>query len=213
MEQPSDGTLAARTEAKLRILLALRERRQPRTGIELKAGSMETIGAVLGDVVHHRAHIAAILSAEIVRDDLNFLDRVLIGEEDLRPGDGVIVVRLSVDLEIIRAAALSIRGEARAVGIGKVVHVGCDDSGHEQGRIIEPAIHWQCLELLAVEDCLALCRIRVQQLRGAGLDLNSLRGRSWSEWPSANGRGVARDHLNAVDPLDMPKPLASMVIV
>ena len=145
---------------------------------------MKRIRAVLGYIIHHSAHVAAILSAEVVRDDLKLLDRVLIGEEDLRPRDRIVIVRLPIDLEIIRAPALSVGREARAVGVGKIIHVGRNDPGYDQRGVIETAIYGQRLKLLAVENRLALSGIRIQQLRGARLDLNRLCSRSRGERPA-----------------------------
>src|ERR1700735_1609655 len=84
--------------AKLRSLLSLGKRRQPRPGVELKARSVELVRTTPGDVVDDASRVASILRAEVVGDHLDLLQRVLVGEVDLRPGDQKIVVRLPIQL-------------------------------------------------------------------------------------------------------------------
>src|ERR1700733_14806379 len=64
--------------AKLRSLLSLGKRRQPRPGVELKARSMELVRTTPGDVVDDASPVAPILCAEVVGDFLDLLQRVLV---------------------------------------------------------------------------------------------------------------------------------------
>ena len=100
---------------------------------------MEGVGAAPGNVVDDRALIAAVLRAEVVGQDLKLLEGVLVAEEVLRAGDGVVVVGLAVDLEVVGAAALSVGGEADAIGVGEVVGKRTDDAGNQEGEPIETA--------------------------------------------------------------------------
>ena len=76
---------------------------------------MEVICARLGYIIHDRAHVAAVLGAEIVGDDLNLGYRVSAAEEYLRAAYGVVVVVLPIDLEVVRAPALAVRRNADAI--------------------------------------------------------------------------------------------------
>ncbi len=77
-------------------------------GVELEARTMVGVGAGLGHVVDDRAHVAAVLRAEVVGDDLELSDDVLVADEYRRTSYGVVIVRLTIDLEVVRAATLPI---------------------------------------------------------------------------------------------------------
>ena len=167
-----DCGLTRGAEAELNCLLTLRERAAPRAKVVFKSRAVEGVGASLGDVVDDRAGIAAILRAVVVRNDVEFLQRVLVAEEELWTGDGVVIVRLAVNLEVVGAAALSVGGEADAIGVGEVIAEGTHDAGNQQGETIQSAAGGQIGDRRGIEGGgnLRLSGLK-QILRGADLDL------------------------------------------
>src|SRR5205085_12624904 len=106
------GNNARTTEQ--RAFLFVAQRASEVTGVQLERGTMPGIAAGLGHVVDDRAHVAAVLGAEVVADDLELLDQVLVGNEERRTGDGVVVVRLTVNREVVGAATLAVHRDAGA---------------------------------------------------------------------------------------------------
>src|SRR5215470_3898661 len=129
------------TETEERVLLSVAQRAQEGAGVELKTGTVEGVGAGLGDVVDDCAGAAAILRAIDAGDHLELLQRFAVLEEELRSGDGVVVVVLAVDFEVDGAAALAVDGESRiaiaAAGIAEhgVVRTGNAGLGGKGERI------------------------------------------------------------------------------
>lgn len=64
--------------------------------------AMKGISTGLGDVVHNTAQVAAVFGAEI-GDDLQFSNSVLVAEKDIRTTNGVVIIILAIELEIIGA--------------------------------------------------------------------------------------------------------------
>ena len=112
---------------------------------------MNPVGAGLGNVVYDRTHVATIGCAEVVGDDLNLIDCFFVLEEELRAADRVVVIRLTIYFEVVGTATLAVGREARAVCIGEVVGVSCDDAGNQEGQLVEPAGQWEVCDLLGVE--------------------------------------------------------------
>ena len=177
---------------------------------------MERIASGFGDVVHHRTGIAAVLSAEVVGDDLEFLDCVLITEEDLRAGDGIVVIGLAIDLEIIRPSALAIHGKIVAIGIRETGRMRAHHAGNQFCDCIKSVVQGNILQRLRVKSGCDLGVGGLQQRGGrsvyfhlgggrgqrqtnglktgrrAGIDLNRVHGR-WSERRSGNSDCVLPD--------------------
>ena len=79
---------------------------------------MEFVRAGLGDIVHHRASIAAKLGI-IVGNHLNLGDGVLVAEKYVGAADGVVVVALPVNLKIIGSSALTVYGKLGPVVVAE----------------------------------------------------------------------------------------------
>ena len=67
----------------------------------LKSGTVKIVGATLGDDVDHGAQVAAILSGEVVGDDLEFLHLILVVDKKARAADAEVIVIRTIDLEVI----------------------------------------------------------------------------------------------------------------
>ena len=70
---------------------------------------MKRVSPGLGDVVDHTSQIAAVFGAEI-GDDLQFRNSVLVAEKDIRTTNGVVIIILTIELEIIGARSLAVYG-------------------------------------------------------------------------------------------------------
>src|SRR5579875_4111023 len=112
-------TLPRQAIAEERILVLIGQRITPGAGIKLIRRAMKLVGTRFGDIVHHRAHVVAVLCTAVVRDYLDFGQSIWIVEEDLRSGDRVVVVIRTVQLKVVRAAAVTVRREVGAIGVGK----------------------------------------------------------------------------------------------
>src|SRR5271155_874100 len=99
---------AGSTESEQWALLAVRKGAPPAADVVFETAAMKTVCAGLCHIIHYRAHIASILRPEVVGDDLNFGYRVRAAEEDLRAAYVVVVIILSIDLEVVGAAALAV---------------------------------------------------------------------------------------------------------
>ncbi len=75
-----------------------------RRGVVFKAATVEFVGAALGHVVDDGAGSAAVLNAEIVGDYADFVQGILVTEENRGACYRVVVIGLAVYLEIVRAA-------------------------------------------------------------------------------------------------------------
>src|SRR5690242_16736467 len=98
---------------------------------------MKIIGAGLGDVVDDRSGIAPVFGAEVVGDDLDFLQRVLVAEEQRRAADGIVVVVLPVNFKIVGTAALSVGGNAGTIAVAEGVVMSHDHARGEQRNVVE----------------------------------------------------------------------------
>ena len=166
--------LTGKAEAEHVTLLALRQRAQPRTFITAKQRTVDGIRARLGHIVDDGTGVASVLGAEVVGDDLDFLDCILVAHENLGSGDRVVVVRLTIDLEVVRAATLAVRRDARAVGVCAIVAVRRNHTRDQQGQFVETAARWEVLQLLGVKGRCHLGLNRLEQAL-AGRDLQNLR--------------------------------------
>src|SRR5271155_4337857 len=114
------------------------------------------------------------VSAVVVGDDLKLRESVLIPEEDLGAPDGVVIIRLAIEFEIVEAAALSVDGKGVAVGVGEIISVRAVYAGDQFGGCIEAVVEGQAGHLLRVEDCCYLRIAGFQQRRGCCVDLHLL---------------------------------------
>src|SRR5207245_7005591 len=113
-------------------------------------------------------------------------------------GDGVVVVGLAIDLEVVGAAALSVGGETDAVCIGEVVGEGTDDAGNQESETIETAAGGQVGNLGGVEGGGDLGLSRLQQvLRGADADF--LGAATDGEVLRSDTGGTTRAYLEVID--------------
>ena len=151
LEAARIGRFSRSAIAEYGTLLSLQEGLAPVAFVELERRAVNAVGSGLGQVIDHRSHVAPVLGAELIGDDLHARDRVLVAEEDLGPGDGVVVVGLAIDFEVVGAAALAVGGECGAVVVGEIVVVGLDDAGFEQGDGIKSVVEGKVGELQGIE--------------------------------------------------------------
>ena len=79
---------------------------------------MESVGAGLSHVVDNATHVTAIFSVEI-RHHLQFRNGVLVAKKDRRTTDGVVIVILPVQLVVVRAGALAVDRQLRAIVVAE----------------------------------------------------------------------------------------------
>ncbi len=123
---------------------------------------MQHVGARLGDDVHHRSRVTAVLGAVGVRLDLEFLDRVGGRAHDEAGVEGVVVAG-AVEQEVVRLVAHAVDAEPRRGGAeaarGRIAGRAAqprrwsDDTRNERPQLGEiAAVEWQLNDLLLVDD-------------------------------------------------------------
>src|SRR5262249_808347 len=101
----------------------------------------------------------------IVGNDLDFLNCILVAEEDRWTTDGVVVVVLSIDLEVISPPTHSIGREGLTVGIAEAGISDRRNTGQEQGERVE---------IIADRETRGFLHVKcVCDLVGCGLDQRS----------------------------------------
>ena len=76
--------------------------------VKPEARAVILVRATARDRIEHRARVAAILSAELICHQSDFLNRVRIVQGDRRSGDTEVVVVLAVDHEVVRTRAAAV---------------------------------------------------------------------------------------------------------
>src|SRR5687767_3166402 len=101
---------------------------------------MKLVRAALGDRVEDRAAVAAVLGAELVRDQPYFLNQVRVVELDHAAADAEVVVVLAVEQEVIRAQSSAIRRVVDTVGESSLVRLKLADTGRRERDVVDVAI-------------------------------------------------------------------------
>ena len=83
-------------------------------GLE-KEAAVIIISAVLGDDLNLCATVAPIFCIVVIRDDLDFLDRVFVRSDDGRPAPGDTGDSYAVDLVVVTARSRAICGDLSTV--------------------------------------------------------------------------------------------------
>ncbi|MGB8539762.1 MAG: hypothetical protein WCD57_25280 [Acidobacteriaceae bacterium] len=91
------------------------------------------------------------MRAEIVADHLDFLQRILIGEINLRARYQQVIVCLTVQLRIIGTGAQTIRRVVGSVGLSIAVAVCGNDAWRQKRRGVESSIYREFLECFGFE--------------------------------------------------------------
>ena len=142
---------------------------------------MKGIAARLRHIVDHAAHVATVLGVK-VGDDLEFLENICIANKNRGAGDGVVVILLAVNLEVIGAAALSVDGEAGAVAVAEAGAFGGGDARHQKGQGIEAVADRQILGLDGLKG--------IGNLRGLALDQRRSLFHGHDLFSGAGGHGL-----------------------
>ena len=82
-------------------LLCVATRVQSVVVVKPEARAVILVRTTARDRIEHRARVATILSAELVGDESDFLNRIRIVQRDRRSGNTEVVVVLTVDHEIV----------------------------------------------------------------------------------------------------------------
>ena len=82
-------------------LLCVATRVQSIVVVKPEALAVILVRTTARDRIEHRARVAAILSAELVSNESDFLNRIGIVQRDRRSGDTKVVVVLTVDHEVV----------------------------------------------------------------------------------------------------------------
>ncbi len=190
--------MARGAKAERWTLLLIFERAQKLALVKLEAATVQRVRTGLGDVVHNRACIAAVLRTEIIGDDLYFLNGVLVTEKDLRSAYAIVVVRLAVDFRVVVAATLPIDGVIVTIGVGKVITVGADHAGDEFSDGVETIVQRQILDLFRTERGGHLGIGGLQQSRCRAVHFDMCGGRWQCQLDLVQTGGRARIHLNSI---------------
>ena len=184
---------------KLRCFLSLSERGEPRAGINFKTSAMKCVRSGLGDVVYDSAHIAAVLSAHAGGENLDFLDCILVAEKETWPANRGIVVRLSVNLRVVRPAPLAIDRIIDAVGvrIGIVMHI--HDPRRREGEVVHRSCYRGAGHLFALDRGFHLRGLYIEQLSSAFVDLNHHGGGSQLQRLRAKVGNISRNDLHVAN--------------
>ena len=137
---------------------------------------MKLVRAGLRHVVDNRALVAPVLRGVVVGDDLDFLNLILIVHEHRGAGNVQVVVVGAVDLKVVRAGAVAVDGESRAVGV-RAAAVVRDDARREQRQRVEAAargVRGQLLDPSPVYCGRDLRLLALHDLLGVGDDRDRL---------------------------------------
>src|ERR1044072_2565846 len=99
-------------------LLYVATRVQSIVVVQPEAGTVILVSTTARDRIEHRARVAAILSAELVGDESDFLNRVRIVQGDRRSGNTEVVVVLTVDHDVFGTSSAAVRRKICSSGEG-----------------------------------------------------------------------------------------------
>src|ERR1041385_4139442 len=98
---------------------------------------MKVVRTALCYIIHDRTRCASVFNAKVVCDHGHLVQSVWIPHENRGAADGIIVVRLTVNLEVIGTAAQSIRREARSIRVAEVVVTGIRNTRNKESQSVE----------------------------------------------------------------------------
>src|SRR5438067_412932 len=104
--------------------------------VELEGATVKLIASALRHIVDDGTLVATVLGREVISDNLNFLNLILIVNEQGWPGNAQVIVVRAVNLEIVRAGTIAIDRKAGAVRVDAAAVVR-NHAGREQRQRIE----------------------------------------------------------------------------
>ena len=118
----------------------------------LKRRTVKLVGATLGHIIDYGALVAAVLRRVVSGDDLKFLDRVRVRNEEVWPADGQVVVVRAIKGKVVGAGAIAVYGKRHAirVDVAKTGHY----TRRQQSQRVEAAarcVGWQFFDLARFE--------------------------------------------------------------
>src|ERR1700732_3729392 len=102
-----------------------------RAGEVVEGTSVELVSAAFSNVVDHRTRSASVFHTKIVGNDSHFVESVLVTKENRGASHGIVVVRLAINLKVVRATTQSVGRKTYAIRIAEVVASGVRDAGDE----------------------------------------------------------------------------------
>jgi len=94
---------------------------------------VDLVRAGLGDLVDDRATCATILSGEVGGLETDFLELIVVGDDELRTGYGDVVVLQAVDEEVVGACTTAIDGADATVERAALIRA--DGSRREKDEV------------------------------------------------------------------------------